>query len=316
MVDFRILVTAANGDIAEAAARILRSGFPGSRIDGADALGDLPGRLRFDRIFPIPWASAPDYIECLSRLVHEQCYDIVLVASEPEVIRLSAERDGAASLPLLINAPGLVARFTDKIKTAEWFQAIGLRAPRTWRPSEVHDGLLPLFAKRRSGSGSRGTMVVTDSRVLPVAVELAQQDDMIFQDLLDDKCTETTSAMLRIGGDFRHVSFRRRLLGGMTSWAEVIQEPELDRALEQMALHIPDDDFFLNVQGRLTEHGPCFFEVNCRFSSTIMMRHLVGFSDLEWMLNWRLRQLKPKPYIKPPAGTQVFRLAREEVVPL
>ena len=29
---------------------------------------------------------------------------------------------------------------------------------------------------------------------------------------------------------------------------------------------------------------PCVFEINGRFSSTIMMRHLLGFKDLLWSL--------------------------------
>ena len=43
----------------------------------------------------------------------------------------------------------------------------------------------------------------------------------------------------------------------------------------------------INVQLRVTDDGPSIFEINPRFSSTVMMRHLIGFSDLVWMIEAR-----------------------------
>lgn len=46
----RILVTGANGDIAEAVGRVLHEVLPGVHITGADANGEWPGRFFFDRM--------------------------------------------------------------------------------------------------------------------------------------------------------------------------------------------------------------------------------------------------------------------------
>ena len=40
----------------------------------------------------------------------------------------------------------------------------------------------------------------------------------------------------------------------------------------------------INVQLRITKKGPVIFEINPRFSSTVLFRHLFGFKDLEWSL--------------------------------
>jgi len=40
----------------------------------------------------------------------------------------------------------------------------------------------------------------------------------------------------------------------------------------------------MNVQLRLTEQGPRVFEINPRFSSTVLMRHRIGFSDVLWSI--------------------------------
>jgi carbamoyl-phosphate synthase large subunit len=41
----------------------------------------------------------------------------------------------------------------------------------------------------------------------------------------------------------------------------------------------------MNIQLRLTDQGPRVFEINPRFSSTVLMRHRIGFSDLLWALS-------------------------------
>jgi len=41
----------------------------------------------------------------------------------------------------------------------------------------------------------------------------------------------------------------------------------------------------MNVQLRLTDVGPRVFEINPRFSSTVLMRHRMGFTDVLWMLD-------------------------------
>jgi carbamoyl-phosphate synthase large subunit len=41
----------------------------------------------------------------------------------------------------------------------------------------------------------------------------------------------------------------------------------------------------MNVQMRLTDQGPRVFEINPRFSSTVLMRHRIGFTDVIWALN-------------------------------
>ena len=41
----------------------------------------------------------------------------------------------------------------------------------------------------------------------------------------------------------------------------------------------------INIQLRLTKNGPRVFEINPRFSSTALMRHRIGFSDVLWAID-------------------------------
>ena len=41
----------------------------------------------------------------------------------------------------------------------------------------------------------------------------------------------------------------------------------------------------MNIQLILTDSGPRIFEINPRFSSTVLMRHKLGFCDLLWAID-------------------------------
>lgn len=40
----------------------------------------------------------------------------------------------------------------------------------------------------------------------------------------------------------------------------------------------------MNIKLRLTDKGPRIFEINPRFSSTVLVRHRICFSDVLWAL--------------------------------
>jgi carbamoyl-phosphate synthase large subunit len=44
----------------------------------------------------------------------------------------------------------------------------------------------------------------------------------------------------------------------------------------------------INIQLRMTGNLPKIFEINPRFSSTVLYRHLFGFEDLIWSIEDRL----------------------------
>lgn len=60
----------------------------------------------------------------------------------------------------------------------------------------------------------------------------------------------------------------------------------------------------MNVQLRLTDHGPRVFEINPRFSSTVLMRHRLGFSDVLWAIDEAQGKTLTYPLI-PDKGTMV-----------
>ena len=305
----RILVTGANGDIAEAIGRILKASFPQAIVDGADCQGTLPARLLFDHVHPLPSARSPEFIDAFRALASG--YDRVIPVPEPELVVLAAQNEAwRSALPLVMNAPWVIATFCDKLETARWLEKRGGFSARTVRLQDVTIGDLPIVAKPRAGWGSKGVEIVRSSERLAV-LRAEAAGEWIAQEFLDAPDEEYTCAIAKDGTVVNTVTMRRSLQGGLTKQATIVEDAAIDRMLRTIADDLPDRAF-INVQLRSFAGRPQVFEINPRFSSTVMMRHLAGFQDLVWILNALDGQ--PMKPAKARSGVTIVRLSREIVV--
>lgn len=306
----KILVTGANGDIGEAIGRVLQETLPEAEISGADAAGRWPGGFVFKHMLQIPLASAPGYMEHLRGLAEE--FDLIIPSSEPELARLSQIPDVRNQLPLLMVDPRVLNIFMDKYETVLFFEKNGLKAPKTKLFTEVGSADLPVYVKPRRGAGGRGHRLLKTMEELLAAKQVATED-WVAQEYLPGDDSEYTCALFRFGGDLRSVVLKRQLQGDKTVKAEVVENEEINMLLNKIALLI-DLDGCINVQLRMTDDGPKVFEINPRLSSTVMMRHRLGFKDCEWWVKSFFGMDIGKT-IMPRAGAVAYRMSTEHVVP-
>jgi carbamoyl-phosphate synthase large subunit len=107
----------------------------------------------------------------------------------------------------------------------------------------------------------------------------------IFQELLEPENKEVTCAVYRKkDGEVAVLQLLRKLTGGLTGWAKVIYDHETSEMCKLIATGL-DLSGSMNIQLRITDSGPRVFEINPRFSSTVLMRHRFGFSDLLWAID-------------------------------
>ena len=306
----KILVTGANGDIGEAVGRILQETFPSAEIFGADAGGQWPGGFVFKSMLHAPLASAPEYIDHLHRLRGR--FDLIIPTSEPELARLSQVKDIKDQLPLLMVDPGILNIFMDKYETVLFLERHGLNPPRTKFFTEVEAADLPVYIKPRRGAGGRGHRLIKTNAELQAAKEVTA-DDWVAQEYLPGGDNEYTCALSRLNGNAKYIVLRRQLEGAKTVKAEVVDLPEISMLLENIA-EILDLDGCINVQLKMKGDGPRVFEINPRLSSTVMMRHRLGFRDCEWWVRSFFGM--PLGEISAPAvGAVVYRMSTECVVP-
>ena len=278
-----ILITGIGGDIAQGVATILGESRPDLKLIGVDVHAQHGGHLLVDECALVPSANAPDYLDSIKAIVSKYSVDMVIPMSEPEL---------GVSMPFAELAPGVkwitagervVTAGLDKLETMRALIGLGIPVPWTKPANEGRPIAYPCILKSRYGSGSRAVFIVGSDEELDYLAK--RHPEAILQELLEPADREVTCAVYRRrDGEVSSLLMLRRLTGGFTGWAKVIKDEETSRMCETIAQGL-DLRGSMNIQLRLTAQGPRVFEINPRFSSTVLMRHRLGFSDVLWAVD-------------------------------
>jgi len=307
------LVTGVAGDIGHGVGRILRSSDFVGKLIGCDIHSDHMGDLLFDRCKVVPRAGSCDYVKALESLVERERLDAIVPTSEPE-LRIFAEltqKEETSRLPLVMaNAEAMHVGF-DKLKTAQFIDSIGAVAPWTIPIEKGDPKKFPCVLKGRFGAGNQGVFVVQDAKRIDSYRTIFT--DHVWQEYIPDENSEYTCGVYGcMNGEIRTIIFRRRLVSGITGYAELVKNKEIDALCTKVgsALNLRGS---INVQLRLKGGIPMVFEINPRFSSTVVYRHKLGFTDLVWSLQEQILGQDTVCSIPYPVGTRVYRTFRETV---
>lgn len=278
-----ILITGIGGDIGQGVATIFRENRPDVRLIGVDVHAQHGGHLYVDRFALVPSASSPDYLDAIKAIVGKYSIDVVIPMSEPELAVAKPFSELAPGMQWITPGEQVVGAGLDKLKTMHALSELGIPVPWTKSVSEGRPISYPCILKSRLGSGSRAVFTVANDEDVDYLVK--RYPGAIYQELLEPDNREVTCAVYRSrDGKVASLLMLRRLTGGLTGWAKVIKDEETSRMCEVIArgLNLRGS---MNIQLRLTDKGPRIFEINPRFSSTVLMRHRVGFSDVLWALD-------------------------------
>lgn len=278
-----VLITGIGGDISQGVATILRECRPGLRLVGVDTHPDHGGRLFVDSCEIVPVAHHPSYRSALDAVIVRHGVDVVIPMSEPELGELRAVNSSIPDVKWVTAGERAVAVGLDKLATIKALEGLGLPVPWTVPVGEGLPFEYPCVLKNRCGSGSRAVFKIENDE--DAAYFSKRHPCAIFQELLEPADREITCAVYRNrSGDIASLLMLRRLTGGFTGWARVIHDvPTADMCARIAAgLELRGS---MNVQLRLTDKGPRVFEINPRFSSTVLMRHRLGYRDVLWAMD-------------------------------
>ncbi|MCL1899673.1 MAG: ATP-grasp domain-containing protein [Promicromonosporaceae bacterium] len=324
MQPISVLVTGGGGDIGRGLAKILRD-LPYIRaVYGADLNPQFPHEVLYDGFAHGVACDNPVYLTWLADTAARFRVDLVIPMAEPE-IRFFAERgmtqvppmgsetppeaEGTAGVPLLLPSSEVMRIGFSKLATAEWLAGRGLPFPWTVRADEAAPQELPCIMKSDHGSGSKALHLVTRDNLAELSRHAA---GMIYQELLLPDESEHTCGVFRSrAGQTQTVTFRRVLAGGRTGFGQVVSVPAIDNLLAEFARDIGLVGS-VNVQLRLTDRGPVIFEINPRFSSTVVFRHLLGFRDVDWAIRDHFGALEAPTFdVQAVCGKRIFRADAE-----
>jgi carbamoyl-phosphate synthase large subunit len=206
---------------------------------------------------------------------------LIIPTSEPELRFLLKEKmlDNVDGIPLLMaNEKALLVGF-DKLNTARFLESAGLLYPWTKIVCRGQPDSLPCIIKSRVGAGGKDVSLVQSDMV---QLYSCTRPNDIWQEYLQPDDQEFTCGVYRSSDEkIRSIIFKRKLNAGITVYGEVVENDQIEKLLAGVAKEL-NLIGSINVQLRFTERGPIIFEINPRFSSTVVFRHLVGFKDLIW----------------------------------
>jgi carbamoyl-phosphate synthase large subunit len=300
-----LLITAIGGDIAQAIAQIVRSVFPHWRIIGIEIHERHGGAIYVDKYIPGLPASNPTYLDWMAELIDQELIDICLPTAEAELLTLTNNGCRNIGSATLVMPPFEAIRIgMDKLATAKFVASLGLSAPWTIPTEEAHENTtFPCIFKPRRGAGSTGVFVCNSLH--DVTFFRKRFPSAVLQELLLPADAEITCAVYRSRtGETFVLQLLRQLVGGSSGWVEVVSDARITHHCVVIAEALVLQGG-INIQLRVTAGGPSIFEINPRFSSTALLRHHMGFTDVVWALEEC--QGRPITPFQPVVGTRAVR---------
>jgi len=283
---FNILVTGCGGDIGQSIGKILLKSKYTKNLFGIDISNKNAAQFIYPNFsIGVPFTH-PDYLQRLELFIDKHDIDLIIPIAEPE-LRFFSEQNILKTIgkAKMITASALALEIGfDKFKTAEFLKRENLPFPETFLAKSLKRiDNFPVILKSKTGSGSKDIHKINSIEEFLFYTK-NNIDDYVVQEFISDEKGEFTCGVFRSSSkEIRTQIFKRELTSGYSGYGEVIENINITNLLEKIAVKL-DLVGSINVQLRIKENRPKVFEINPRFSSTVLFRHLFGFEDLLWSI--------------------------------
>lgn len=277
-----------------------------------DASRYAPALVAADKGFLVPRLDSPGYIDALLNIVRKEEVTAVISLNDLELPILAevSHRFDEAGARLLVSDPHVIDICFDKWKTANFFEKIGIKSPKTFicletaiEALESGSLSLPLVVKPRWGSQSIAVRYVNSADELRNAYSIALRDFSENRICSDDHSAESQELILiqeklsgtEFGLDIINdlngthittiVKEKHAMRAGETDIASVKSIPELETAGSTIAaalkhMSIMDADFFITAEGVFG------LELNPRFGGGYPFSHMAGVNLPKAIIGW------------------------------
>ena len=153
------------------------------KIYGADMTGNAPALAYCDCTRKVCGMKDPNYIREISGICRADKIDLLIPTIDTDLLVLSENVSAFAPTKVMISAPDKIAICRDKNNTADFFEACGCLAPRTYNQGKKYNGTFPCFIKPKDGSSSINAYKVESASELEMYT--AQIEDYIVQPFIE-----------------------------------------------------------------------------------------------------------------------------------
>ena len=287
----KILISGAHGDIGISICRIVKKKFPNSIINGTDLCFNGPGDFFFNKIIKINQTTSNNFLKQIKNIYSK--YDLIIPTTETEMSFFSNNKKLIEKFPLLMNSSKILDIFLDKYETFKFLKENNFNAPKfCFSLEKIKKFDKHFFLKKKTGHGNKDYKLIKSKEEFSEIKNLNKKE-WIAQEYLGPNFNEYTCAVIKIGNFKDAIILNRRLNGGYTYFSEVIKNKKINLILFKIAEKV-NLNGCLNVQLKISKKRIIIFEINPRISSTVMMRHKMGFRDCLLWIDYFLNKKIPK----------------------
>nr|WP_321234158.1 ATP-grasp domain-containing protein [uncultured Psychroserpens sp.] len=285
-----ILVTGCGGDIGQSLGKILKKSSYTKNLFGIDISDKNAAQFIYPNFSVGLRYTNSEYLHQLETFISYNDIDIVIPIAEPELRYFSKQNilDKIGNAKMITASSKALQIGFDKYKTALFLEAEGFPFPKTYLAKDI-DAIetFPVILKSRTGSGSKDIYKINSMEEFSFYTK-QNIEDYVVQEFIPEKNGEYTCGLFRSSkGEIRSQIFKRELLSGYSGYGEVVENEVITSLIEKLAVKL-DLIGSINIQLRFVDGVPKVFEINPRFSSTVLFRHLFGFEDLIWSIEDKL----------------------------
>ncbi|GAX89391.1 ATP-grasp domain-containing protein [Effusibacillus lacus] len=308
------LITGVGSGVGQSVIKSLRMSGLDIQIVGVDMTPFNAGLYACDKGYLVPRADSPEYGERLLQIIDKEKIDILFPGTDTELPYLADMKDTFEQLGCksVIGSAESIRVVRNKMECAAFFRERGFPFVPTVYVRDIkllHDRIgFPIIVKPTGGSGSSGVSVITKLEELGVFEE--EQEEFIAQQFLvpqswNKRPEEVTLHDIYKGGLLNQqdeISIQIVLGRNAEVLGVFMSKNELKAGFPMKVVPFRDDDLEdlgvkmalvlahiglvgpCNLQCRMTEDGPVFFEINTRFTGITGMRAAMGFNECEAMV--------------------------------
>jgi carbamoyl-phosphate synthase large subunit len=344
---YSIAVTAVGGGVGQSVLRALRLSSLPLHIIGFDVNPWSAGLYTGDKGYTVPHSADPSFVERLLEKLTEEKVKVLILGSDPEVMVISRDRErfiSAGIFPVAGSAEA-VRLCRDKLAGYKFFKEQGIPFARTVSASEASaladEVGFPLIVKPVGGSASRGITIAFNKEQLEQQLKdetkivqeylipqnwRKKRHELTRQDVYEDGVllqTEEISIQIlydhqgNLLGKFTSCNV---LKDGVPMLIDPVTVPQAEAIALKMASLLAERGLIgpCNLQCKMTELGPIFFEMNPRFTGITAVRAAMGFNEVEAvlrrvLLNEPVNEVKKR--LKVPDDLVCSRYITEAVIP-
>jgi hypothetical protein len=307
----KVLVTCVGSGVGQSVIDSLNL-VGGHFIVGCDTKRDIYAHHFCNEFHVVPSIYSEGYIDYLLNLCITKTIDIVIPGHDHELLLLSKNisKFDESGIKVIVSRPDIIEISRDKYAWYNFFTKFGCSIVPTYKVLDFKKSpdltIFPAIVKPSSGSASQGITILNDI----LDIENVNENDIIQPYLFptkDDINYEIIRKYVNKGqfvqmseisiqliftknSEFAGIFISKNSLkNGVPIFIDPIQ-PETFEHLDEIMKFVPILSQHkvkgpVNIQGRITDKGLLFFEMNMRFTGITGNRAQLGFNEVEFLVN-------------------------------